>query len=159
MVSQALQPSSLSPSSLSSSSSVDSRRSPLGRRILVVEDTQIVREPLGRLLSSEGYEVLSAADGSDAMALLYDGVAAGGKPVDLVLLDVLMPRMDGVAFLQAMRADPRFRDTPVIGLTGISDTGRLARLRELGVKEIVHKVRFTFDGLLEEIRRHVPVHA
>jgi CheY-like chemotaxis protein len=125
-------------------------------KILVVEDTQIVRDPLGRLLGSEGFEVLSAADGSEAMALLYDGVAAGGKPVDLVLLDVLMPRMDGVAFLQAMRADPRFRDTPVIGLTGISDTGRLSRLRELGVREIVHKVRFTFDGLMEEIRRQLP---
>ena len=121
-------------------------------RILVVEDTQIVREPLSRLLSSEGFAVTTAADGSEAMAALTD---AGSPPVDLVLLDVLMPRMDGVAFLQAMRADPRFRDTPVIGLTGISDTSRLSRLRELGVREIVHKVRFTFDGLMEEIRRHL----
>jgi CheY-like chemotaxis protein len=128
-------------------------------RILVVEDTQIVREPLGRLLASEGFDVLSAADGSEAMALLCDGVTTAGRAVDLVLLDVLMPRMDGVAFLQAMRADPRFRETPVIGLTGISDTSRLARLRELGVREIVHKVRFTFDGLLEEIRRQLTVPA
>ena len=124
-------------------------------RILVVEDTQIVREPLSRLLRSEGFQVISAADGSDAMAALNDL----GQPVDLVLLDVLMPRMDGVAFLTAMRSDARFRDLPVIGLTGVSDSGRLARLRELGVKEIVHKVRFTFDGLLEDIRRHLPAAA
>ena len=124
-------------------------------RILVVEDTQIVREPLSRLLRSEGFQVISAADGSDAMAALNDL----GQPVDLVLLDVLMPRMDGVAFLTAMRSDARFRDLPVIGLTGVSDSGRLARLRELGVKEIVHKVRFTFDGLLEDIRRHLPTAA
>jgi twitching motility two-component system response regulator PilG len=146
-------------SSALSSPSAESASGKPHAKILVVEDTQIVREPLGRLLASEGFEVLSAADGSEAMALLYDGVAAGGKPVDLVLLDVLMPRMDGVAFLQAMRSDPRFRDTPVIGLTGISDTSRLSRLRELGVREIVHKVRFTFDGLLEEIRRQLPVSA
>ena len=125
-------------------------------RILVVEDTQIVREPLSRLLSSEGFAVATAADGSEAMAALTDAAA---PPVDLVLLDVLMPRMDGVAFLTALRADPRFRELPVIGLTGVSDTARLARLRELGVKEIVHKVRFTFDGLLEEIRRHLTVAA
>ena len=124
-------------------------------RILVVEDSQIVREPLSRLLRSEGFQVISAADGSDAMELLNDLE----QPVDLVLLDVLMPRMDGVAFLTAMRSDARFRDLPVIGLTGVSDTGRLARLRELGVKEIVHKVRFTFDGLLEDIRRHLPTAA
>jgi len=122
-------------------------------RILVVEDTQIVREPLSRLLAGEGFAVTTAADGSEAMAALTD---AGSPPVDLVLLDVLMPRMDGVAFLTALRADPRFRELPVIGLTGVSDTGRLARLRELGVKEIVHKVRFTFDGLMEDIRRHLP---
>jgi len=122
-------------------------------RILVVEDTQIVREPLSRLLQSEGFQVITAADGSEAMAALNDDAQ---HPVDLVLLDVLMPRMDGVAFLTAMRSDPRFRELPVIGLTGVSDSGRLARLRELGVKEIVHKVRFTFDGLLEDIRRHLP---
>ena len=121
-------------------------------RILVVEDTQIVREPLSRLLRAEGFGVVTAADGSEAMAALHD-VA---QPIDLVLLDVLMPRMDGVAFLTMMRSDARFRELPVIGLTGVSDTGRLSRLRELGVKEIVHKVRFTFDGLLEDIRRHLP---
>ena len=122
-------------------------------RILVVEDTQIVREPLSRLLGGEGFSVITAADGSEAMAALNDVE----QPIDLVLLDVLMPRMDGVAFLTAMRADPRFRELAVIALTGVSDSGRLARLRELGVKEIVHKVRFTFDGLMEDIRRHLPV--
>src|SRR4051812_15322091 len=122
-------------------------------RILVVEDTQIVREPLSRLLRGEGFHVLTAADGSEAMGVLNDLE----QPVDLVLLDVLMPRMDGVAFLTAIRSDARFRELPVIGLTGVSDSGRLARLRELGVKEIVHKVRFTFDGLMEDIRRHLPV--
>lgn len=125
------------------------------RRILVVEDTQIVREPLSRLLEGEGFHVITAADGSEAMAALNDE----RQPVDMILLDVLMPRMDGVAFLTAMRSDPRFRELPVIGLTGVSDTGRLHRLRELGVKEIVHKVRFTFDGLLEDIRRHLPLPA
>jgi CheY-like chemotaxis protein len=120
-------------------------------KILVVEDTQIVREPLSRLLQSEGFEVLTAADGNEAMAALQM------QPVDLVLLDVLMPRMDGVAFLSLMRSLPHFRETPVIALTGVSDTGRLAAIRQLGVKAIVHKVRFSFDGLVEEIRRHLPV--
>ncbi|HYO10372.1 MAG TPA: response regulator [Tepidisphaeraceae bacterium] len=119
-------------------------------RIILVEDAQIVREPLARLLKSEGFEVAAAADGAEAMVLLQT------QGADLILLDVLMPRMHGVAFLEALRGDARFRDVPVIGLTGISDTSRLARLRELGVKTIVHKVRFTFEGLLEEIRHCLP---
>jgi CheY-like chemotaxis protein len=119
-------------------------------KILVVEDAQIVRDPLCRLLRTEGFQVLAAADGNEAMAALHQHAP------DLVLLDVLMPRMDGLSFLSTMRADPRYKGLPVVGLTGTSDTGRLMRLRELGVSSIVHKVRFTFDGLLDEIRRHLP---
>jgi CheY-like chemotaxis protein len=122
-------------------------------RIILIEDSQIVREPLARLLAMEGFDVTAAADGAEAM----DALEAAGA--DLILLDVLMPRMHGVAFLEQLRAREPLRDIPVIGLTGISDTGRLNRLRELGVKSIVHKVRFTFEGLLEEIRHHLPEHA
>ena len=118
-------------------------------RILLIEDTRIVREPLARLLQSEGFKVISAADGVEALELLES------RGVDLILLDVLMPRMHGVAFLEALRADPGHRDVAVIGLTGISDTSRLSRLRELGVKTIVHKVRFTFDSLVDEIRQQL----
>ena len=124
-------------------------------RILLVEDARIVREPLARLLSAEGFEVITASDGNEAFAALREGGSPRRAGVDLVLLDVMMPRMDGVAFLSALREDPRFRHVPVIALTGISDTSRLNKLRELGVNTIVHKVRFTFDGLLEEIRRHL----
>jgi len=120
----------------------------VGFRILIVEDAQIVREPLCRLLKCEGFDVEAAADGNEAAALLES------RPdVDLVLLDVLMPRRDGVAFLEALRRDPRYRRTPVVALTGISDTTKLTRLRELGVSAVVHKVRFTFDGLIDVIRR------
>jgi CheY-like chemotaxis protein len=121
----------------------------------LVEDAQIVREPLARLLTAEGFEVVAAADGNEAMAALQQERESDVARVDLVLLDVLMPRMDGVAFLTALRADPRLRHVPVIGLTGISDTSRLSKLRELGVSTIVHKIRFTFDGLVEEMRREL----
>lgn len=115
-------------------------------RILLVEDAQIVREPLARLLKSEGFQVFPAADGADAILQLQH------QPVDLILLDVLMPHMHGIAFLEALRGDSRFKSVPVIGLTGICDTSKLKRLRELGVTTIVPKVRFSFDALLAQIR-------
>src|ERR1700710_922771 len=104
-------------------------------RILVVEDSKIVREPLSRLLCWEGFEAVMAADGNEAFAALEVG------SIDLILLDVLMPHMDGVAFLTALRRDARFRAVPVIAVTGISDTTKLMRLRELGVASVLHKVR------------------
>jgi CheY-like chemotaxis protein len=122
-------------------------------RILVVEDAHVIREPLSRLLKLEGFDVTSAADGNEAMALLE---APQARAVDLVLLDVMMPRMNGVRFLEALRQDHRFARLPVIALTGISDTTQLRRLRELRVSAIVHKIRFRFDELVDEIRRHVP---
>ena len=113
--------------------------------ILLIEDTPIIREPLARLLKDEGFLVHAAADGTEAVAVLERHV------VDLILLDVLMPHMNGVTFLESMRRDAKLRDVPVIAVTGIADSTKLTRLRELGVKSILHKVRFTFDTLLNEI--------
>jgi CheY-like chemotaxis protein len=119
-------------------------------RILIVEDTPIIREPMARLLRSEGYTVTSAANGVEAIASLET------NPVDLVLLDVLMPKMNGVAFLEAFRNDARFADVPVIAVTGVFDSTWLLRLRELNVRTVIHKGRFDLDDLLSEVHRHLP---
>jgi len=118
--------------------------------ILLVEDTPIVREPLARLLAAEGYEVLAASDGVQATALLNQ------RRADLILLDVMMPHMDGIAFLQNLRENPRCADLPVVAVTAVLDSQRLTRLRELGVKSIITKGRFAFDNLLAEVRTYLP---
>ncbi|MGB7156540.1 MAG: response regulator [Tepidisphaeraceae bacterium] len=119
-------------------------------RVLIVEDTPIVREPMVRLLRSEGYDVTSAANGIDALASLES------SPVDLVLLDVLMPKMNGVTFLENFRADPRWASVPVIAVTGVLDSTWLLRLRELDVRTVINKGRFEVDTLLDEVHRHLP---
>jgi len=112
---------------------------------LLIEDTPIIREPLARLLRDEGFEVHAAAEGTEAFVQMEH------HQVDMILLDVLMPHMNGVTFLEAMRRDPRLMHIPVIAVTGTSDSTKLSRLRELGVRSIMHKVRFTFDQLVSEI--------
>jgi two-component system chemotaxis sensor kinase CheA len=119
-------------------------------RILIVEDTPIIREPIARLLSAEGFDVTSAANGVDAIASLET------NPVDLVLLDVLMPKMNGVTFLENFRADRRWANVPVIAVTGVLDSTWLLRLRELNVRTVIHKGRFDLDGLLAEVHRYLP---
>ena len=119
-------------------------------RILIVEDTPIIREPMARLLRSEGYDVACAANGVDALASLEC------SPVDLVLLDVLMPKMNGVTFLENFRADRRWADVPVIAVTGVLDSTWLLRLRELDVLTVINKGRFDLDALLREVHQHLP---
>lgn len=118
--------------------------------ILVVDDHPVTREPLARLLQFEGFRTACAANGVEALA------AVGRSKPDLILLDVMMPRMNGVEFLDRLRRDAGGASIPVIGLTGAFDPNQLARLRELGVADVLTKARFTVEQLLECVRRHVP---
>lgn len=118
-------------------------------RILIVEDHAIVREPLARLLRHEGYETECATNGMDALA------AVKIRTPDLILLDLLMPKMDGVAFLKLLRADESTADIPVIVLTGLVECSATARIRELGVEELWQKTGFNISGLLEMIQRYI----
>jgi len=121
------------------------------RSILVVDDTPIAREPLARLLRHDGYAVTVAANGIEALTHL---TAISPAAPDLILLDVLMPKMDGIALMEALRRDPRWRDVPVIVLTGAMDRSCLDRVRALGAREVVTKAKFALDELLEQIARH-----
>jgi two-component system, chemotaxis family, chemotaxis protein CheY len=77
--------------------------------VLVVEDEHELRELIARWLESRSYRVVEAADGRDAVELLE----AGLEP-DVILLDLTMPRMDGRAFLDWLRAEPKHQNRPVI---------------------------------------------
>ena len=85
-------------------------------RVLVVEDEHELRELIATWLETRNYQVVQAADGRDAVDLLE----AGLEP-DVILLDLTMPRMDGRAFLDWMRASPKHRDRRVIVASGYLD--------------------------------------
>ena len=117
--------------------------------ILVVEDQAEARKPLVKLLKMEGYDVAGAASALEALA-----TARQHKP-DLVLLDVMIPQLDGLTFLMLFREDRRFRDVPVVLLTGVSDEHTLQRARELGVKDYLLKAQYTPDHLLAVVQRNI----
>jgi two-component system, chemotaxis family, chemotaxis protein CheY len=84
--------------------------------VLVVEDTDDSREVMGALLEMEGYRVAFATDGRDALEQLERGL----RPC-LILLDVSMPRMNGIEFRRVQAADERFREIPVILYSAIHE--------------------------------------
>jgi CheY-like chemotaxis protein len=115
-------------------------------RILVVDDHAVTREPLAKLLRYEGFETASAANGAEALLAMYE------QPADLVLLDLMMPRMDGLDFLTKLRGDARFAEIPVILMTAVPDSARLEAAKRLARTEVIQKARFDLPELLTRIQ-------
>lgn len=115
------------------------------RRILVVEDTESSADPLVRLLRHAGHTPHWARDGKEALDVLEDV-----KP-DLVMLDMVMPRLDGFGFLEAVRSDPKWKDLQIIVLTGAGPVLDVGRLSELGVGEVLLKGAVDYHRLLHRL--------
>lgn len=115
--------------------------------VLIVDDTSIVREPLEKLLRYEGYETVTASNGVEALE------AMKARTPDVILLDVAMPKMNGVEFLHQMRGDERWRRVPVILLTAVMDSTQLRLAREMSVREVLFKSKFSFADLLGSMRQ------
>jgi CheY-like chemotaxis protein len=112
--------------------------------ILIVEDDHDIRVAIREVLEAEGYEILSAANGRDGIEILKKS-----RP-RLVLLDLMMPIMDGYEFLHRMRHSPGFGDTPVVGLTASGIAKKPEGATELRAKPL------GLDSLLQVTRRYCP---
>lgn len=115
------------------------------RRVLLVDDSRLVRVKTGRLLSQHGFEVTEAADGLDAVRLLQDTIP------ELVITDVEMPGLDGFALTQRLRADARTAHLPVIMITAANDRHR-HDAEEAGVNVLLGKP-YADDDLITQIQR------
>jgi CheY-like chemotaxis protein/HD-like signal output (HDOD) protein len=115
-------------------------------RILVIDDAAILREPLAASLRHAGYETHCAADGSEALKLLPTV-----KP-NLILLDMTMPGMDGLAFLRQVRSEKAYAQVPVILLTAVSDKAHVLEAAKLKVQGYILKSSFSMKQLLETVK-------
>lgn len=123
-----------------------------GETILVVEDTELIRRMYTDKLATEGYTVLSAADGKEGLNQLRT------HNVDLVVLDLIMPVVSGLEMLEVMKADPRTKDIPVIVLSNLGQESDVERGVELGATDyliknsakpadVADKIRLTLDAM------------
>jgi phosphoserine phosphatase RsbU/P len=104
-------------------------------RILVVDDHELNRNMLARRLRRLGHEVETAGDGHEALAALRDG---NGR-FDLLLLDIMMPGLDGYEVLRRMKSDEALRDLPVIVISALHETDAVVRCIELGADDHLAK--------------------
>lgn len=83
----------------------------MGKTILTVDDSMSIRQMVKFTLAKEGYSIIEASDGKDALSKVT------GSKIDMVVTDLNMPNMDGITLIKELRAKPEFRFTPIIMLT------------------------------------------
>jgi class 3 adenylate cyclase len=105
----------------------------MARTILIVDDEADVRDTLQRFIQPEGYDIIQAEGGEQGIAL------AGKSQIDAFLVDIEMPRMNGIDFCRAMRAMDRYKATPIIFLTGHNDDTVLEEAFTSGGNDFVNK--------------------
>jgi CheY-like chemotaxis protein len=102
-------------------------------QVLVVDDNEMNRDMLSRRLIRLGYEVATAEDGKQALTLVTE------QPFDLVLLDIMMPKMNGYEVLEQMKTDDRLRNVPVIMISAVDDLDSVVKCIELGAEDYLFK--------------------
>ena len=117
-------------------------------RLLIVDPKPANLAVLARRLGAEGYGIATAADGMAALAAMHRSAA------DLILAELSMTPMSGLALTAAIRGQAAWRDVPVILITGRSETGGVVRAREGGADDVVVKP-FHFEVLAARIARQL----
>lgn len=117
-------------------------------RIMIIDDSQTIRRTAETLLTREGFEVVTAQDGFEALSKIADT-----RP-DLIFIDIMMPRLDGYQACALIKGNPRFSSTPVIMLSSKDGLFDRARGRIVGSDEYLTKP-FTKDELVGAVKAHV----
>jgi two-component system, OmpR family, response regulator RpaB len=119
------------------------------KHILVVEDDQPLRHALSVKLEKVGYRVTQAPDGEAGMD------AATNSHPDLILLDLLMPKLDGIGLLQRLRREEWGKDVPVIVLTNLNDVGKVQEAVANQAFDFLVKADWTLEQITAKVREKI----
>lgn len=119
----------------------------MAKAILIVEDDNFLQGLEAKKLKNEGYEVLVAANNDEAFALID-----AKTKLDLILLDLLLPGVDGFDILRKIRNNKDLQNLPVIVFSNLSEEKDVERAKTLGISEFMVKSNFTLDELTEKVR-------
>ena len=114
--------------------------------VLVVDDHSDIRLIYSRILRDAGYDVQAARDGSEALQQV------DAHPPDLILLDVFMPVMNGVEFLEHLRHDAAHQNIPVVLMSAVPDNPEVIYARQLGVSKFLRKGDFDLSQLVATVK-------
>ena len=116
------------------------------RKILIIEDDKFLRELISRKLSSEGFEIIEAVDGENGLEILKE------KKADIILLDLILPGIDGFEVLSRLKDDPLLAEVPVIIFSNLGQREDVERGLKLGAVDYLVKAHFTPNEIVEKIK-------
>ncbi|MCK4540139.1 response regulator [Candidatus Parcubacteria bacterium] len=117
------------------------------KTILIAEDEAAMLRALSKKFSGEGFNVLEAKDGEETLANALD------KKPDLVMLDIIMPKMDGIDVMKKIREDRKWgSEVPIIMLTNLSDAGSVSEAAKFGVYDFLVKTDWRLDDVVDLVK-------
>ena len=121
----------------------------MAKKILLVEDEEIMIDLLQKKLTKEGYEVSVARDGEAGLKVMKEA-----RP-DLVLLDIIMPKMGGFEVMEEMGKDKELKEIPVIVISNSGQPVELDRAQRLGAKDWLIKTEFDPQEVVDKVKKQI----
>ena len=118
--------------------------------VLIIEDDEFLRSLAAKRLEQEGMTIAAAVDGDTGLKAVTE------KRPDLILLDLLLPGMNGFEFLEEMRAREDLRSIPVVVFSNLGQREDIEKAKALGVADYLIKANFTLDEIVEKVKAHLP---
>ena len=121
------------------------------KKILIIEDDKFLAKMLGRMLESHGYEVILASNGKEGL------IKASGGDIDLILLDIMLPDIDGFDLLETIKGQEKVKKIPIIIISNLGQPEDIQQGRGLGAKDYLVKSDLSLDEVIKKVRKHLPL--
>ncbi|MFA6251154.1 MAG: response regulator [Candidatus Paceibacterota bacterium] len=117
------------------------------KKVLIIEDDSFLQGLEAGKLKKEGYEIVTASTGEEAMKKITD------PEINIILLDLILPGIDGFEVLQKIRSTEASKNIPVIVFSNLSEEKDIKKSKELGATDFMVKSNFTLDELVEHVKK------
>jgi len=121
----------------------------VAKKILLVEDEDIMLNLLQRKLTQEGYDVFVARDGEEGLKIMREIMP------DIVLLDIIMPKKGGIEVMEEMQKEPKLKTLPVIIISNSGQPVELDKAKELGAKDWLIKTEFDPQEVIDKVVKQI----
>lgn len=121
-----------------------------GKKILIIEDDKFLAKMLSRMLESHQYETIMASTGKEGL------VKASAGEANLILLDIMLPDIDGFDLLETIKGDQRIKKIPVVIMSNLGQPEDMQQGRALGAQDYLVKSDLSLDEVVNKVRKYLP---